>query len=42
MHRGLMRMFEPNGNPSTKNVLRLLAHLQAQEGVNFEVRPRGS
>jgi putative addiction module killer protein len=36
----LMRMFGPNGNPSAKNLFGILAHLQAQEGVNFEVRPR--
>ena len=36
----LMRMFGPNGNPSAKNLFGVLAHLQAQEGVNFELRPR--
>ena len=36
----LMRMFGPNGNPSDKNLFGVLAHLQAQEGVNFEIRPR--
>ena len=36
----LMRMFGPNGNPSAKNLFGVLAHLQAQEGVNFEIRPR--
>jgi hypothetical protein len=35
----LMRMFGPNGNPA-KNLFGVLAHLQAQEGVNFEVRQR--
>jgi hypothetical protein len=35
-----MRMFGPNGNPSAKNLFGVLAHLQAQEGVNFEIRPR--
>jgi hypothetical protein len=38
----LMRMFGPNGNPSAKNLFGVLAHLQAQEGVNFEVRARRS
>ena len=38
----LMRMFGPNGNPSAKNLFGVLAHLQAQEGVNFEIRPRRS
>ena len=37
---GLMRMFGPSGNPSTKNSFGVLAPLQAQEGVNFELRPR--
>jgi putative addiction module killer protein len=36
----LMRMFGPKGNPSTKHLFGVLAHLQAQEGVNFEIRPR--
>ena len=36
----LMRMFGPNGNPSAKSLFGVLAHLQAQEGVNFEIRPR--
>jgi hypothetical protein len=34
-----VRMFGPNGNPSAKNLFGILAHLQAQEGVNFELRP---
>jgi len=38
----LMRMFGPKGNPSAKNLFGVLAHLQAQEGVNFEIRPRRS
>ena len=38
----LMRMFGPNGNPSARNLFGILAHLQAQEGVNFEIRPRRS
>jgi hypothetical protein len=36
----LMRMFGPNSNPSAKNLFGVLAHLQAQEGVNFELRQR--
>ena len=36
----LMRMLGPHGNPSAKNLFGVLAHLQAQEGVNFELRPR--
>ena len=35
-----MRMLGPNGNASAKNLFGVLAHLQAQEGVNFELRPR--
>ena len=31
----LMRMFGPKGNPSAQNLFGVLAHLQAQEGVNF-------
>jgi DNA-binding phage protein len=38
----LMRMFGRNGNPSAKNLFGVLAHLQAQEGVDFEIRPRRS
>lgn len=38
----LMRMFSPKGNPSAKNLFGVLAHLQQQEGVNFELRPRRS
>ncbi len=34
----LMRMFGPKGNPSARNLFGILAHLQRQEGVNFEVR----
>jgi hypothetical protein len=37
-----MRMFGPNGNPSAKNLFGVLAHLQAQEGLSFEIRPRRS
>jgi hypothetical protein len=37
-----MRMFGPNGNPSAKNLFGALAHLQAKEGVNFEIRLRRS
>lgn len=38
----LMRMFGPKGNPSAKNLFGVLAHLQRQEGVNFELRSRRS
>jgi hypothetical protein len=33
-------MFGPDGNPSAKNLFSVLAHLQAQEGANFEIRAR--
>ncbi len=36
----LMRMFGPKGNPSAKNLFGVLAHLQEQEGVSFQVRAR--
>jgi DNA-binding phage protein len=36
----LMRMFGPKGNPSAKNLFGVLAHLQQQEGVSFEVRAK--
>ena len=38
----LMRMFGPDGKPSAKNLFGVVAHLQAQEGVNFELRARRS
>ncbi len=34
----LMRMFGPKGNPSAKNLFGVLAHLQQQEGIDFELR----
>lgn len=36
----LMRMFGPKGNPSAKNLFGVLAHLQEQEGVSFNLRSR--
>jgi hypothetical protein len=36
----LMRMFGPKGNPSARNLFGVLAHLQEQEGVNFQIRTR--
>ncbi len=35
----LMRMFSPKGNPSANNLFDVLAYLQQQEGINFELRP---
>ena len=34
----LMRMFGPKGNPTAANIFGVLAELQKQEGVRFEVR----
>lgn len=34
----LMRMFGPKGNPSARNLFGVIAHLQQQEGVNFQLR----
>jgi DNA-binding phage protein len=36
----LMRMFGPKGNPSAKNLFGVLAHLQEQEGVSFDLRSK--
>jgi len=36
----LMRKFGPNGNPSAKNLFGVVAYLQGQEGVKFEIRSR--
>jgi DNA-binding phage protein len=36
----LMRMFGPKGNPSARNLFRVLAHLQSQEGISFALRPQ--
>lgn len=36
----LMRMFGPKGNPSARNLFRVLAHLQSQEGVSFSLKPQ--
>ena len=36
----LMRMFGPKGNPSAKNLFGVLSHLQGQEGVTLQIRPR--
>ncbi len=38
----LMRIFGPKGNPSAKSLFGVLAHLQAKEGVNLEIRARRS
>jgi hypothetical protein len=37
-----MRIFGLNGIDRRKNLFGVLAHLQSQEGVNFELRARRS
>jgi hypothetical protein len=32
-------MFGPKGNPTAENVFGVIAQLQKQEGVRFELRP---
>jgi hypothetical protein len=36
--KSLMRMFGPSGNPQARNLFAVVAYLQEQEGVRFEVR----
>jgi len=36
--KSLMRMFSQKGNPQAKNLFAVIAHLQTQSGVHFEVR----
>lgn len=36
--KSLMRMLGPAGNPQARNLFEIIAHLQAREGVRFEVR----
>jgi DNA-binding phage protein len=35
----LHQMFGPKGNPSAKKLLEIVAYLQKQEGLRFEVKP---
>jgi len=37
--KSLMRMFGPKGNPQARNLFEIVAYLQKEEGVRFEVRP---
>jgi DNA-binding phage protein len=39
--KSLMRMFGPSGNPTLKNILAVIGHLQAAAGVSLEVRKAG-
>lgn len=36
--KSLIRMLSPGGNPTSKNLLNILHHVQKQEGVEVEVR----
>jgi hypothetical protein len=38
--QSLMRMFGPRGNPSAKNLFTVIAALQNEEGVHFEVKTK--
>ena len=39
--KSLMRMLGPAGNPTAKNLLSIIAHLQTAAGVSLEVRKAG-
>lgn len=36
--KSLIRMLQPGGNPTSKNLLAILQHVKEQEGVEIEVR----
>jgi len=36
--KSLIRMLRPGGNPTSKNLLKILHHIKEQEGVEIEVR----
>ena len=36
--KNLMRMFGPSGNPTAKNLMNIIAHLQRASGVSLRVR----
>ncbi len=38
--KSLMRMLGPNGNPRARNLLEVIAQLQAAEGLRFELSLR--
>ena len=38
--KSLIRMLSPGGNPTSRNLLQILRHVQEQEGVKVEVRVR--
>ena len=35
--KSLMRMFSPKGNPQARNIFKIIAHLQKQEGLYLKV-----
>jgi hypothetical protein len=35
--KSLMRMFGPKGNPQARNIFKIIAHLQKQEGLHLKV-----
>lgn len=37
--KSLMRMFSPGGNPTARNLMKIIAHLQQASGVSLRVRP---
>jgi DNA-binding phage protein len=39
--KSLMRMFGPAGNPTARNLLAVIGHLQTAAGVNLAVRKAG-
>lgn len=38
--KSLMRMLGPRGNPHARKLFEIVAYLQKEEGMRFEVRPR--
>ena len=40
--KSLMRMFGPNGNPTTENLVGVLRALQQETGVHLEIRAVGA
>jgi DNA-binding phage protein len=40
--KSLMRMLSPTGNPYASNLFAILAYLQEEEGVRFEVRAKSA
>ena len=40
--KSLMRMLGPSGNPHARNLLEVIQHLQAAEGLHFELSLRAA